>query len=446
MTKIVKATPASVSRTARAVLRAAGLLDAVVKVSSAEGPVGDNGRQMWVTDVDMVRSEKSVAAAVDALSAAYPGATVKATPYANIMIVRVTRPQDEDTTAADVVEINGPAEGYQAGGEFGPGRDERFADGRPWAQYIEVARREGLTGAEAERAARVYLAQDRRNEHPELRTWAPGDELPKTPPHGVFDVDGYEWEHQAAGHGLYRMSAAAREILAADVEDGAGDALPFDSEGVRSWPHLLDHEGPLTETVPVRGRLGAQVPTLPRQWLAPSGRPIGHPTGIYNGHEFEYDRENDLFLCVICERYEVTVKVEADEVTGEYPRCTGFPAYGGDPTRVYLRLTINPDVADQASRMIAEALWQFTPVIGRAARFGWNPDTCKLLIETAPALVDELHEKLIDYRRTPIPTGDGEFEIPVVRIDKLTGDEGLELLADNYARSAVVHGNPAGAR
>lgn len=445
MTKIVNATPASVSRTARAVLRAAGLLDAVVKVSTGEGPVGDDGRQMWVTDVDMIsNSPASVEAAVAALSAAYPGAKVKATPYANIMIVRVTRPQDEDTTAADVVEINGPAEGYQARAEFGPGRDERFADGRPWAQYIEVARREGLTGAEAERAARVYLAQDRRHEHPELRTWAPGDELPKTPPHAVFDVDGYVWEHQAHGIGVYRLAEAGRELLAAEVEPG--DELLFDTVGERLWPHLLDGEGPVTETVPVRGRLGAQVPTLPRQWLAPSGRPIGHPTGIYNGHEFEYDRENDLHLCVICERYEVTVKVEADEVTGEYPRCTGFPAYGGDLTRVYLRLTINPDVADQASRMIAEALWQFTPVIGRAARFGWNSDTCKLLVETAPALVDELHEKLIDYRRTPIPTGDGGFEIPVVRIDKLTGDEGLELLADNYARLAVVHGNPGGAR
>src|SRR5215213_7125766 len=399
MDKIVKATPASVTRTARAVLRAAGLLDAVVKVSSAEGPVGDNGRQMWVTDVDMVRSEKSVKAAVDALSAAYPGATVKATPYANFMIVRVTRPQDEDTTAAAAVVIDGPAEGYQATGEFGPGRDKRFADGRPWAQQIDVARREGITDTtEAERAARVYLAEDRRNEHPELRTWAPGDELPKTPPHTVFDVDGYVWEHQAHGIGVYRLAAAGRELLA------------------------------------------AQVPTLPRQWLAPSGRPIGHPTGIYNGHEFEYDRENDLHLCVLCERYEVMVKVEADELTGEYPRCTGFPAYGGDLARVYLRLTINPDVAGDATRMIADALWQFTPVIGRTPRFGWNPDTCKLLVETAPGRVDELHEKLIDYRRTPIPTDDGGFEIPVVRIDQLTGDEGLELLADNYARYVAEHG------
>jgi hypothetical protein len=444
MTKIVKATPASVTRTARAVLRAAGLLDAVVKVSSAEGPVGDNGRQMWVTDVDMVRSEKSVKAAVDALSAAYPGATVKATPYANIMIVRVTRPQDEDTTAAAAVVIDGPAEGYQAGGEFGPGRDERFADGRPWAQQIDVARSAGITDtAEAERAARVYLAEDRRNEHPELRTWAPGDELPKTPPHGVFDVDGYVWELQAHGIGVYRLAEAGRELLAAEVEPG--DELLFDTVGERLWPYLLDGEGPVTETVPVRGVAAAQVPTLPRQWLAPSGRPIGHPTGIYNGHEFEYDRENDLHLCVLCERYEVTVKVEADEVTGEYPRCTGFPAYGGDLARVYLRLTINPDVAGDATRMIADALWQFTPVIGRTPRFGWNPDTCKLLVETTPGRVDELHEKLIDYRRTHIHTGDGGFEIPVVRIDQLTGDEGLELLADNYARYVAEHGTRAGA-
>jgi hypothetical protein len=99
-------TPAAVTRAARTVLRAAGLLDAVVKVGTIEGVV--DGRATWSTDVDMIgNSPRSVESAVAALSAAYPAATVKATPYANIMIVRVVRPQDEDTTA---VVIDGPAE------------------------------------------------------------------------------------------------------------------------------------------------------------------------------------------------------------------------------------------------------------------------------------------------------------------------------------------------
>jgi len=99
---------AAVSRAVRTVLAAAGVLDAVVKVNTAEGPATADGQSTWLTDVDMVVSATAVPAAFAALKAAYPGATVRETQYANLKIVRVVRvkadanEQDPDPTSKPV--------------------------------------------------------------------------------------------------------------------------------------------------------------------------------------------------------------------------------------------------------------------------------------------------------------------------------------------------------
>jgi hypothetical protein len=47
-----------------------------------------------------------------------------------------------------------------------------------------------------------------------------------------------------------------------------------------------------------------------------------HPQG-FGGHEFEYQSVDDLFACVRCGRYEVSVR---DHTTGEISPCTGTSA------------------------------------------------------------------------------------------------------------------------
>lgn len=91
--------------------------------------------------------------------------------------------------------------------------------------------------------ARQLIAILRRVREPHRRTWAPGDDLPSSPPAKMADLDGDVWMHQQAGHGCYRMSAKDRRTNEDSIHD---------YEGVQVWPFLLEAEGPFTEVTSTR--------------------------------------------------------------------------------------------------------------------------------------------------------------------------------------------------
>ena len=51
----------------------------------------------------------------------------------------------------------------------------------------------------------------------------------------------------------------------------------------------------------------------------------------FGGHEFAYESHTDLFRCVRCHRYEVTV---LNRETGAVEPCTGEPPAGSEPIEV----------------------------------------------------------------------------------------------------------------
>ncbi|MCA1185761.1 hypothetical protein LCD36_04750 [Saccharopolyspora sp. 6T] len=111
-------------------------------------------------------------------------------------------------------------------------------DAQEWGRLALDLCRDGVDPHEAERAARITMTYRRRERDPERRHWGPGDALPDPPPAAGTDLDGARWEHQVAGHGMYRMSAKDRR----KHRRSSGDF-----EGVRPWFYLLDSEGPITE-------------------------------------------------------------------------------------------------------------------------------------------------------------------------------------------------------
>jgi hypothetical protein len=264
--------PAVVTRAVRAVLRGAGVMESVVKAATTEGAVADDGRATWLTEVDMVHSGRDVPAAVEALQAAYPAATVRAVPFANIMIVRMVHPRDAVDEPAPVDRIAEPGSmawihgsppvepdlidepaddsfltadelaADRAGQYRGRVEDERLHNGPLWAGMIMVARNAGITENPArETVARQLAAVIMRAKHPEWTVYAPGDALPEPPPALLFDLDGYQHEHDdEAGHGTYRMT-----------EGSLAGLDPAEYGGVRVWPFLLAAEGPFVDAATV---------------------------------------------------------------------------------------------------------------------------------------------------------------------------------------------------
>jgi hypothetical protein len=53
-------------------------------------------------------------------------------------------------------------------------------------------------------------------------------------------------------------------------------------------------------------------------------------TDPYAGHEFGYESYTDLFRCIRCHRYEVTVRQE----DGTVEPCAGQPPAGAEPIEV----------------------------------------------------------------------------------------------------------------
>ena len=172
-----------------------------------------------------------------------------------------------------------------------------------------------------------------------------------------------------------------------------------------------------------------------------AGAPAETPAAAvdrFGGHEFEYERDTDLFRCTECEVYEVVA--EGDD--GTFAPCPGLPGWDGDPERVYLLLTENPAVYN-ASWHVTRAAREHR--IGRGARFGYRDG--RLLVETAPAVVDQLHRILAALTEPPssatsLPKAGAERVAVATAIERLTFEQGQAVIAANYAAYVAEYGEP----
>ncbi|WP_017596445.1 hypothetical protein [Nocardiopsis potens] len=150
----------------------------------------------------------------------------------------------------------------------------------------------------------------------------------------------------------------------------------------------------------------------------------------FGGHEFEYEQFNDLFRCTECGVYELAAR-GAD---GAIAPCPGLAGYGGDTERVYLLLTQNPDFPYRTAFLACEVR---ATGIGRAPRFSWRDG--RLLVESAPSVVDELARRIEQITTTV----DGRPVPAVSRIDRLTAEAGRAVIEENHAAYVAERGEPA---
>lgn len=160
------------------------------------------------------------------------------------------------------------------------------------------------------------------------------------------------------------------------------------------------------------------------------GEPDADPFG---GHVFEYESHTDLFRCTECQVYEVVARKD-DPIAP----CKGLAGYGGDTERVYLLLTENPRMPRWGGTGLA---WQIRETgIGRSPRFAWRDG--KLLVESAPSVVDELARK-IEGIVIAVKTPFGEQQVTAVTsIERLTAEEGRAVIAANRAAYVAQYGEP----
>ncbi|MFG3398766.1 hypothetical protein [Streptomyces parvus] len=155
------------------------------------------------------------------------------------------------------------------------------------------------------------------------------------------------------------------------------------------------------------------------------------PDDRFGGHEFEYESSTDLFRCSECRVYEVVAR----DTDGPIKPCTGLVGYGGDTERVYLLLTENPVLPCSHAAQLASSVRGTG--IGRAPRFSWRDG--RLLVESAPSVVDELTRRI----ELITSTVDGKQVPTVASVDRLTEEAGRALLAENYAAYVAKYGTPA---
>ncbi|MFD7615803.1 hypothetical protein [Streptomyces sp. NPDC059802] len=157
---------------------------------------------------------------------------------------------------------------------------------------------------------------------------------------------------------------------------------------------------------------------------------VTRPDDGFGGHEFEYESSTDLFRCSECRVYEVVAR----DTDGPMKPCTGLVGYGGDTERVYLLLAENPALPYSYSATLATRAC--STGIGRTPRFSWRDG--KLLVESAPSVVDELIRR-IEHLTTPADHG----HMPLLAsIDRLTAGAGRAVLAENYAAYVAEYGEP----
>lgn len=155
------------------------------------------------------------------------------------------------------------------------------------------------------------------------------------------------------------------------------------------------------------------------------------PEDAYGGHEFEHEYDTDLFRCTECRVYEV----QARDTDGPIKPCTGLVGYGGDPERVYLLLTENPDLPYRHAAFLAREVR--STGIGRPPQFSWRNG--KLLVESAPSVVAELARRI-----ELITTTVEDHQVPAVAsVEHLTAEAGRAVLAENHAAYLTKFGQDA---
>jgi hypothetical protein len=167
-----------------------------------------------------------------------------------------------------------------------------------------------------------------------------------------------------------------------------------------------------------------------------AGAPAETPAAAvdrFGGHEFEYERDTDLFRCTECGEYEVV----ADNDDGTFAPCPGLPGWDGDPERVYLLVTEEPEIYNVS--------WHVSKYardlgIGRGARFGYRDG--RYLVETAPSVVDKLHRGLSQLTAASGGTAaNGERKPVACSIERLTFEQGQAVIEANHAAYVAEYGD-----
>ena len=120
--------------------------------------------------------------------------------------------------------------------------------------------------------------------------------------------------------------------------------------------------------------------------------------------------------------------------------CPGLAAWGGDPGRVYLLLTENPELPearrDEPYRPPLAVLIRATG-LGRAPHYSWRPG--RQLIEAVPSIAGDLIRQVEAITYTV-----GGRQVPAVSsIDHLTVEAARAIISENYAAYVAEYGEPA---
>ncbi|WP_367139645.1 hypothetical protein [Saccharothrix sp. HUAS TT1] len=162
--------------------------------------------------------------------------------------------------------------------------------------------------------------------------------------------------------------------------------------------------------------------------------PIDHEWG---GHDFGLTRE-DVYQCWMCERHEVTVRRD----DGTIEPCPGMAAWGDDPARVHLLLTINPDAPDFLTSAVAWSVGKTR--LGRTPQYSYRDDGRLLLVESAPTVADELKFRIerLDLRCRPVSIHRVNDTPAVASIARITDEQARRYIAENYAAYLAKYGEP----
>lgn len=163
----------------------------------------------------------------------------------------------------------------------------------------------------------------------------------------------------------------------------------------------------------------------------------GLPDNGWGGHIFEYESNTDLFRCDYCQVYEATAR--HGRPAGAIAPCTGLPAYQFTTERAYLRATENRQVKSWMGTIVASGVrdsgW------GRVPRFGWREGVW--MVETVPALVGQLAAHA-EQMTLPDPVRPETLSSAraFTTIERLTAEQGREVIAANYAAYVAEYGDP----
>lgn len=247
------------------------------------------------------------------------------------------------------------------------------------------------------------------------------------------------------------------------VVDVPPSATPAQRQWIKGWLDLVDRNGGDPRALAVRAENVNTDGEIRLSWIAGDGNRWQliidrDASGSYNegrypdagtvveqstrtqfgGHEFSYVSTDDLFRCDFCKAYEVSVRTDGQTIKP----CPGLAGYNGDTERVYLLVTLNPELPHSGFYgSFCRAV--FDTGIGHAPRFSPRKQGHRelQLIETAPSVVDQLEHQIRDMR--PNFRGD-TTGMPhctyATGIERLTAQQGREFLGQNRAAYVVKYG------